>query len=286
MKRTGHSRIPIHGETLDEVLGFVHVKDLMRVAEEARDRVIDRALVRDILFVPESAHIRSVLGEMRQTRIHFAVVVDEHGSTAGIITMDDVLAYIFGPPAAEARATAAAYQIRPGLFTVPGDMKLVDGLFGALTDTNVGKKGELMGLLTERLADRYGVTREEQDEMTLLRYEQLEFDVDVDGVEHLEQVPREGRGGGAALCIYHRGEPVVDCWAGTRDEEGTLIGALDPYGTGTFAQAGGAGSGRKAGAGLGLNIAKLIVQQHGGRKVVGCRSVIHLRQHPQSPLAV
>jgi acetyl-CoA C-acetyltransferase len=46
-----------------------------------------------------------------------------------------------------------------------GDMALVDGLFGALTDTNVGKKGELMGLLTERLAERYKVTREEQDEI-------------------------------------------------------------------------------------------------------------------------
>lgn len=96
MKRTGHSRIPVHGETLDDVLGFVHVKDLMRVADEARPQTLERGLIREILFVPESAHIRSVLDEMRATRIHFAVVVDEHGSTAGIITMEDIAEELVG----------------------------------------------------------------------------------------------------------------------------------------------------------------------------------------------
>ncbi|MGD2042637.1 MAG: hemolysin family protein, partial [Acidimicrobiia bacterium] len=96
MKRTGHSRIPVYGETLDDVLGFVHVKDLMGVADEARENAIDPDLVRQILFVPESAHIKSVLDEMRKTRIHFAVVVDEHGSTAGIITMEDIAEELVG----------------------------------------------------------------------------------------------------------------------------------------------------------------------------------------------
>lgn len=96
MMSTGHSRIPVQREDLDDVLGFVHVKDLMGVADGDRERAIDGALIREILFVPESAHIRSVLDDMRRTRIHFAMVIDEHGSTAGIITMEDIAEELVG----------------------------------------------------------------------------------------------------------------------------------------------------------------------------------------------
>jgi len=96
MKRTGHSRIPVYGEDLDDVLGFVHVKDLMGVADQDENRMVGRDVIREILFVPESAHIRSVLDEMRRTRIHFAIVIDEHGSTAGIITMEDIAEELVG----------------------------------------------------------------------------------------------------------------------------------------------------------------------------------------------
>lgn len=96
MKETGHSRIPVHSEDLDDVLGFVHVKDLMGVADEDQGEPISPSLIREILFVPESAHIRAVLDEMRRSRIHFAIVVDEHGSTAGIITMEDIAEELVG----------------------------------------------------------------------------------------------------------------------------------------------------------------------------------------------
>ena len=121
MQRTGHSRIPVHGETQDDVLGFVHVKDLMGVADEARLRTLDRALIREILFVPESAHIRSVLDEMRATRIHFAVVVDEHGSTAGIITMEDIAEELVGEIRDEHdRRERGPIRTREGRILVPG----------------------------------------------------------------------------------------------------------------------------------------------------------------------
>lgn len=96
MRATGHSRIPVHGADLDDVKGFIHVKDLMGYPDEERDLLINRALIRESLFVPESAHIRSVLDEMRRTRIHFATVIDEHGSTSGIITMEDIAEELVG----------------------------------------------------------------------------------------------------------------------------------------------------------------------------------------------
>lgn len=96
MRATGHSRIPVHGADLDDVKGFIHVKDLMGYPDDDRDLPINRALIRESLFVPESAHIRSVLDEMRRTRIHFATVIDEHGSTSGIITMEDIAEELVG----------------------------------------------------------------------------------------------------------------------------------------------------------------------------------------------
>ena len=96
MRSTGHSRIPIHDGDLDNVIGFVHVKDLMGVDDEEREATIGAELIRPPLFVPESAHIQAVLDEMRRTRIHFAIVVDEHGSTAGIVTMEDIAEELVG----------------------------------------------------------------------------------------------------------------------------------------------------------------------------------------------
>lgn len=115
MKATGHSRIPVYRETLDDVRGFVHVKDLMGYRDEQRDRPLGRDLMRECLFVPESAHIRSVLDEMRRTRIHFAMVIDEHGSTSGIITMEDIAEELVG----EIRDEHDRRERRP--------MKTVDG---------------------------------------------------------------------------------------------------------------------------------------------------------------
>jgi CBS domain containing-hemolysin-like protein len=94
--RTGHSRFPVRGETEDEVLGTVHVKDLLRIpVAEQQERVVDE-LVAPALFVPESETLRRVLDELRRQRRTFAVVVDEFGSTAGIVTLEDVLEALVG----------------------------------------------------------------------------------------------------------------------------------------------------------------------------------------------
>jgi CBS domain containing-hemolysin-like protein len=96
MRVTGHSRIPLYGEDIDEIVGFVHVKDMMTVDDEGRDRPLDPSLVRDPLLVPESAPLRAILAEMRKSRSHLGIVVDEHGSTAGIITLEDIAEELVG----------------------------------------------------------------------------------------------------------------------------------------------------------------------------------------------
>jgi CBS domain containing-hemolysin-like protein len=114
MRTTGHSRIPVYNGDLDDLLGFLHIKDLMGVDDEERDRLHAADLVRTPLFVPESAHIKAVLDDMRLTRIHFAVVVDEHGSTSGIITMEDIAEELVGEIRDEHDLRERAMMVAPG----------------------------------------------------------------------------------------------------------------------------------------------------------------------------
>ena len=120
-ERTGHSRFPVRGETEDDVLGTVHVKDLMRVAPVDRGEHLIDGLVAPALFVPESETLRHVLDELRRLRRTFAIVVDEYGSTAGIVTLEDVLEALVGDIEDEfdrrSRRTAGGDRI-PGSTTV------------------------------------------------------------------------------------------------------------------------------------------------------------------------
>jgi CBS domain containing-hemolysin-like protein len=151
MARTGHSRIPVYRSDLDDVLGFVHVKDLMGVGDDDRDRVVAPELIREILFVPESAHIRLVLDEMRRTRIHFAMVIDEHGSTAGIITMEDIAEELVGDIRDEHdRRESRPVRARDGRILVPALVR-PDQLAEYGVDLPEGEYETLGGLVMDRL---------------------------------------------------------------------------------------------------------------------------------------
>jgi CBS domain containing-hemolysin-like protein len=92
----GHSRLPVYGESLDKVVGMIHIKDVF-VADfdPTRDRSIE-ALMREPLFVPESMGVIELLARMRSERIHLAIVVDEFGGTEGLVTIEDVVEEIVG----------------------------------------------------------------------------------------------------------------------------------------------------------------------------------------------
>ena len=90
-----HSRTPVYRETLDDVLGMVHVKDLLVRASNGGDFSLDR-LVRDTLFVPPSMPARELLLHMRRSHIHMAIVVDEYGGTDGLVTIEDLVEEIVG----------------------------------------------------------------------------------------------------------------------------------------------------------------------------------------------
>ncbi len=90
------SRIPVYEETIDQIIGFVHVRDMFEVDEDERARRRVSEITRPIRAVPETKRVNDLLREMQEEGAHMAVVVDEYGSTAGIVTMEDMVEEIVG----------------------------------------------------------------------------------------------------------------------------------------------------------------------------------------------
>ncbi len=93
----GHSRIPVYHETLDHITGILYVKDLLAfLTTEERPKRIPRTFLRPAFFIPESKRVDELLREMRRDRLPMAVVMDEYGGTAGLLTIEDILEEIVG----------------------------------------------------------------------------------------------------------------------------------------------------------------------------------------------
>lgn len=125
---SGHSRFPVADADLDDVRGVVHVKAVHRVPPAERHTVTVEEMMVDVWAVPESADLRSLLSEMSRRRQSLAVVVDEHGGTAGIITAEDIIEEIVGEiddehdPVAELTPPGS-----PGEWLLAGDLR-ADGV--------------------------------------------------------------------------------------------------------------------------------------------------------------
>lgn len=94
--RSGFSRLPVIGENVDDVLGVVYLKDLARRQQSGAVEATVGSMMRLATYVPESKHVDDLLKEMQAARTHMAIVVDEYGGTAGLITIEDILEEIVG----------------------------------------------------------------------------------------------------------------------------------------------------------------------------------------------
>jgi CBS domain containing-hemolysin-like protein len=91
-----YSRIPVYEQIIDQILGFVHVRDMFELEEEERERRTVRELLRPIMLVPETKPVSALMRQMQQDNTHMVIVVDEYGNTAGLATMEDLLEVIIG----------------------------------------------------------------------------------------------------------------------------------------------------------------------------------------------
>ncbi|MDP9452390.1 MAG: hemolysin family protein, partial [Actinomycetota bacterium] len=92
----GYSRIPLRDEGIDDIVGLVYAKDLMRASREGRTSAIVRTLLREAHFVPESKRVAELMREMQAEKFHMAIVIDEYGSTAGVVTLEDLIEELVG----------------------------------------------------------------------------------------------------------------------------------------------------------------------------------------------
>jgi magnesium and cobalt transporter len=166
MIEQGHSRVPVYRDTLDDVIGFVHVKDILPAVAEHREAKL-LPLLRKLLFVAPSLPILDLLVQMRQARTHIAMVVDEFGGIDGLLTIEDLIEEIVGEIedehdeadtpdlieradgtlVADARTPIELLEDRQGVLLRPaGDQEEVDTL-GGLVSTLAGrvpKRGEVI----------------------------------------------------------------------------------------------------------------------------------------------
>jgi len=94
--KAGHSRIPVYSNSVDNVVGVLYAKDLLRYLRDGRTDVPLSKILRKAYFIPESKKVDDLLGEMQQRRVHLSIVVDEYGGTAGLVTIEDLLEEIVG----------------------------------------------------------------------------------------------------------------------------------------------------------------------------------------------
>jgi len=118
-----YTKFPVYDDSLDQILGIVHVKDLLRALQspDCKDCTA-RSLMREPVFIPETISVRALLGQFRTNRQHIAIVLDEYGGTAGLVTLEDLLEEIVG------EVSDPFDRITPEIQALPDGSTLIDGL--------------------------------------------------------------------------------------------------------------------------------------------------------------
>nr|MDQ6907805.1 hemolysin family protein [Chloroflexota bacterium] len=160
----GHSRLPVFDGSLDRIVGVVYAKDLLRFVGRTNANASVVAVMRPPLFVPESKGVPELLRELQARRVHMAIVVDEYGGTAGLVTIEDILEEIVGeiqdeydtePPLVETLADGA-YIVNP---------RMEVGDFEQLMDVHWADDEQEREPLAGLIFDRFGRIPEVGDEL-------------------------------------------------------------------------------------------------------------------------
>ena len=152
--RSGFSRLPVIGDDSDDVLGLIYLKDVVAriTADPEAGAVACSSLMRPMSFIPESKPIEDLLREMQRDQVHFAVVVDEYGGTAGLVTIEDILEEIVGEIADEYdRDEPGVEPIGDGGYRLPAAMHIDDVAELFDLDIDEDEVDSIGGLLTKAL---------------------------------------------------------------------------------------------------------------------------------------
>ncbi|HOP94889.1 MAG TPA: hemolysin family protein [Dictyoglomaceae bacterium] len=92
----GHSRLPVYEGSIDNIIGIIHAKDILKALAEKDLNASIRGILREVIYVPENMKINELFNEMRRKKAHMAIVVDEYGGTSGLVTLEDLLEELVG----------------------------------------------------------------------------------------------------------------------------------------------------------------------------------------------
>jgi CBS domain containing-hemolysin-like protein len=122
LRQSAHTRYPVYERDLDHIVGMIHIKDLLRLL--LRNEAIGQGHARPLPIVPETAALDTVLARMRRERTQMVIVLDEHGGTAGIVTLEDLFEEVVGDIDEGPGSPPQPYRDRDGRLRVPGTMRL------------------------------------------------------------------------------------------------------------------------------------------------------------------
>ncbi|HTN55624.1 MAG TPA: hemolysin family protein, partial [Microbacterium sp.] len=160
-RSTGHSRFPVYDDDLDDITGVVHVKAAVSVPREKRMEVPVGALSTEPLRVPETMHLDVLVAELRSRGYQMAVVIDEYGGTAGIVTLEDLIEEIVGEVFDEHDRSRAGVVRRGDTITFPGELRPDELLARTGLDVPEGEVYDTVGGYVMSLLERVPVLGDE-----------------------------------------------------------------------------------------------------------------------------
>ena len=149
---TGHSRFPVFGESLDQILGFFHSKDLLKIPPEGRTKPLPPRYFRQMLIVPESRKLHPLLLDMRRQHLHFALVIDEHGGAAGVVTIEDLIEELVGEIRDEHdEVESLVKRLGEGRYLAPGSLRVHEAADAMGLELPDGDYETIAGFLMDKL---------------------------------------------------------------------------------------------------------------------------------------
>ena len=156
INQSGHSRIPIYGETRDDIVGFIHVRDVLKELEKENKIVSLEEIARKPVFASQEKMVSSLLKEMKGRKTHMAIVVDEHGGVEGVVTLEDLLEEIVGEIEDETDLTRETGYERIDQDTIITNGDIEIDIVNEIFKTKIPEGDDyasLNGLLHEKLQD-------------------------------------------------------------------------------------------------------------------------------------
>ena len=177
-----YTKIPVYDDDLDNILGIIHVKDLLRTMREDRwQSSTARSLIREPMYVPETLPVSALLREFRNNRQHIAIILDEFGGTGGLVTLEDLLEEIVGEVSDPFdRVTPEIEKLPEGSFLIDGlcliedvndhlDLNLINPAYDTIAGYTLGKMGRIPKINDKIEGDQVQIEVESMDGMRIER---------------------------------------------------------------------------------------------------------------------